>query len=135
MDELSSDHNPIVLLVGPETPNFDTYEVQRTNWTNFRSRLQEILPSFKPITNIDELEEAAGSLEDTIKLVMTETTNVKTRIAGQCHVIPTRIRELIHQRRKSKNKYQRSLDPDEKRRLNRLNRDVKKEFDDFHSDR
>ena len=66
---------------------------------------------------------------------MTETTNVKTRIAGQYHVIPTRIRELIHRRRKSKKKYQRSLDPDEKRRLNRLNRDVERELDDFHSDR
>ena len=50
------------------------------------------------------------------------------------HVIPQHIRNKIQDRRAFKRLYQRILEPDDKRELNRLNNRVKAELKEFHDD-
>ena len=49
------------------------------------------------------------------------------RKTGKYHVMPQHIRSMIRDRRSAKKRYQRILDPDDKKELNRLSNRVKAE--------
>ena len=136
LNELSSDHNPLLLQIGPDVPNIEEYTTRRTDWNGYQRRVAELLPDVgRDITGTDDLEEVAVSFGACITRALNDTTTTIRRTAGQYYIIPTRIRAIIKQRRQQKKKYQRTLDPGEKRLLNRLNNMVKEELRDFHNER
>ena len=63
LNQLSSDHNSIVLKIGLETPNHEEHTVRKTYWQAFRNNLNDTMPPDGTISNREELEATADTLQ------------------------------------------------------------------------
>lgn len=124
VDELSSDHIPILITVGlnpTESP-----ELQKTvNWQQFNSLLKNIPVQVPIVNNPIHLDRAVKQFTLTIKDSISQSTKEFARPSHNLHSLPLEIKNLIKDRNKIKKLAIRSLDPNLKIEANRLTNLIK----------
>lgn len=129
LDELSSDHSPILLQIGDEDPY--TQKLTRVNWPKFKDI---VTTNFNVLQSNDsiELEVATKNLQRTITTALADATSTEdSKPKGP----PRRIRELIREKRKAVRLAHRTLNPAHKREANRMGRMVREQLDNWNSEK
>lgn len=130
LNELSSDHLPVLLQLG-DVPDVRVPVVRSTvSWPAFTDHMHHNMGQIQPIHNAQELDEAVERLTVAIEDSLRYATNT---ISGSDRrwVLPARIRELMRERDRVRRTYQRNWDPNLKRRYNRLRDEVRRELAEF----
>ncbi|XP_071052908.1 uncharacterized protein [Onthophagus taurus] len=130
LNELSSDHLPVLLQLGDVSDVRVPVERSTVSWPAFTDHMHHNMGQIRPIHNAQELDEAVERLtvaiEDSLRYA-TNTIPVKDRRWA----LPARIRELMREGDRVRRTYQRNWDPDLKRRYNRLRDEVRRELAEF----
>lgn len=117
--DLSSDHFPVVLDIAAEKDELERV-TRKTCWERFRDLFHI---SKRTIRNEEELEEAVEDLEERICAAKdAATTTVQEKARSR---LPLHLAQLKKEKRKAKRQYERTLHPDDKRRLNALTSELK----------
>jgi hypothetical protein len=92
---LNSDHMPVLMHIGDEANDANTnITIRTTNWSRFAEILETNFGPIPRIESVEDLESAAGALEDKIKSAMTDST--RTRVEPrQKEILPQWIVDLI----------------------------------------
>ena len=133
LDELSSDHNPILFHIKNGPPSRAKFTKKLTNWPKFQEKFLEQLPSEFNIETPEDLDLTVQSLTDTYDRSLQESTSTVQIPLTHYHVIPNHIRAVIRERRRAKRVYSRTLNPADRRVLDGLNAEVRQELQHFHS--
>lgn len=119
VDDLDSDHQPVLLSLGNGARETDTIEMTTTCWTAFSDRLQESLPNVPVIRCEAELEEAVEVLTDLIQKAI-EATSRKHTTVYRHNQLPVEIVDLIREKRRARRLAQRTMHPVDRARYNQL---------------
>lgn len=120
LSALESDHNPVIITLGKPKPT----KLQRKiiNYNKYRDELQT--KSYHPLRTIEEIEEAAETMLTNIQLAKAMGTEVASEDTSNTR--ESEIRELIKQKNKIRQRFQRTRDPFQKRHLNQINKAIKR---------
>lgn len=132
LNELSSDHLPVLLQLGDVPDVSVPVERSTVSWPAFTDHMQHNMGPIQPIRNAQELEEAVERFTVAVGESLRYATN-KIPIKDRRWVLPAPIRELMRERDRVRRTYQRNWDPDLKRRYNRLRDQVRKELAEFRN--
>ncbi|KAG5875270.1 hypothetical protein JTB14_033478 [Gonioctena quinquepunctata] len=135
ISELSSDHNPVSIIVGQgRSAQVDSY-YKRTDWENFtlRSTNEYCAPGL--IESPDELDNALKKFEEIItKKFYDCSINIK-KTPPNYNTLPPNVKLLIRKKNRARRRYQASLAGNDKIFYNSLNQRVKNAIKMFKEDR
>jgi hypothetical protein len=132
---LNSDHMPVLMHIGDEANDANTnITIRTTNWPRFAEILETDFGPITRIESVEDLESAAGALEDKIKSAMTDST--RTRVEPrQKEILPQWIVDLIGAKNRARRLAFRTGDALDRTEANRLGNEVKYALIDHRSDR
>lgn len=122
--ELSSDHLPVLNTVGIQHDQIEN-KTKITDWKLFYNLLKKSETPNTEMTNTEQIEDQIKVLTESMLGALKEATT-ETKQEGSYMLLPKNIKNLIKQRNWIRKQYQRTLDPNLKRELNALNRQIKK---------
>ena len=130
--ELSSDHNPVLLVLNLSGSPLAAPIRCRTDWTKFREAVESSISVPVELNGPAELEAAVARFTSEIS----EAVNANsTPIApGAEPFVPSAIRQLIRDRNRAKRYWQKYGYPSDKKEANRLDREVKKALAEFRNE-
>ena len=96
--------------------------IENTNWTNFKTILCENLNVNLPLKNSEDIEEAIEYLNSSIQNAAWGSTKQQTL---KNVPLNAEIEALIKEKPKVRKSWQNTRDPNVKRKLNRLSKDLK----------
>jgi hypothetical protein len=92
---LNSDHMPVLMHIGDEANDANTnITIRNTNWPRFAEILETDFGPIPRTESVEDLESAAGALEDKIKSAMTDSTRIRVE-PRQKEILPQWIVDLI----------------------------------------
>lgn len=124
VNELDSDHTPVLLFLGSTPRGQDSVEKKTTSWPDFTAHLQEHLPRITPIRSNQQLEEAVQTLTNAVKNSLLHATRTR-REPRREFPLPAEIRDLIREKNRQRRRWQLTWDPEERRLYNQLAAEVK----------
>lgn len=128
--DFNSDHSAVILRYGVavvKKATKPTLTNHSTNWTGFKTSLQESIDLRVPLTSIEQLEIAT---ENFMQAIQSAAWN-NTKICRQRKVssnYPSHIMTMIQKKRKARRKWQETRDPSDKNILNNLSQQLKREI-------
>ncbi|GFX55591.1 probable RNA-directed DNA polymerase from transposon X-element [Trichonephila clavipes] len=131
--ELSSDHNPVlfeVCLDNFTAPALSTYAFP--NWKKFHEILTNSLPGNPIINNTNDIEMAINNFNFSLKNAYNNSSTFKS-INKPLSTIPSVIRDKIKLKNRIRKDWQDTKYPPYKTQLNTLQKDIKKELQNYHN--
>jgi hypothetical protein len=135
---LSSDHLPVLIDTTCRSPFHnppDRYNFKRTDWEKFREELENdvpLNPELSDSSSIDTcVENFSGAIE---RAIQASTPRLRGRGAAQ-PTIPAPIQDAIRLKNRLRRQWQVTRDPALKTRVNRLQRWVTAQLDEWRNDR
>ncbi|CAI6364321.1 unnamed protein product [Macrosiphum euphorbiae] len=117
LNELSSDHNPILLNVYNQSFPQPFKTITLINWKNFSVNLHESITNPNPLINTTtDLDQAAIEIAELFKSAL--SVNSTTRICNPHKDLPQAIKIEITKKKRLRRIWQHTRNPDAKRRLN-----------------
>lgn len=134
--DLSSDHSPIILTISETIINKEkppTLTNKRTDWESFREELEQRIKLNTPLKTTYQLDnEVEQFVVDLQQAAWKNTPTLNKKESGiNC---PKKIKDMIAQKRRARKRWQHSRAPDDKRRLNTLSQQLKKEIRENKND-
>lgn len=123
--ELSSNHNPVLLHLGEGRVPTETRTSSKVDWDMFGTRLDAELGTITQIATTRQLEEAVGTLTAKSKEAIEYATRTRQVEIGDPQDLPPWIKELIREKHRARRRAQTTLAPVDKRIANNLNEQVK----------
>jgi hypothetical protein len=123
--ELSSDHTPDIetlsshILSKPASP---TLTGNITDWNSFRKYLENNINLEIGIKEPNELDEAVQNFTTLIQQAAWHSTAVPTEKLREMDNIPLYVKELVTEKRRARNRWQRTRSNEERLNFNRLRR-------------
>lgn len=138
LDELSSDHSPVLLLLGGkvENTNNNTLYTGKINFNLFQQKLNNLISLKVRLKSRDDIDNASQILITSIQEATTNSIpsshnpNSPTK-PYQYINIPHHIKELINKKRQARRTWQQSHYPNHKSKLNKITNKLKKELQTF----
>jgi hypothetical protein len=130
---LSSDHTPIITTLSthiihkPKTPRLTT---PKTDWNAFRTHIDESIKLNIKLKQPDDIDEAVNSFTYLIQEAARRSTPPENPEKDPISFTPLHIRELVAEKRRARNRWQRSSNPVDKREYNQLTRQLKAALQD-----
>lgn len=130
--DLNSDHSPIILKLSDtilqKQNNYPTLVNKYTDWDGFQQVLEERINLNSPLTTADQIdEELEKFVTDIQQAAWCNTPQTrKRRTVGNNY--PLEIREMIAEKRRARRRWQHSRSPQDKRLLNTLTQELKREI-------
>jgi hypothetical protein len=138
VSDLSSDHNPVVLVIS-EQPLLSSPKPSLTagfvNWINFGNRLSNLTDLNVRLSSAGEIEQAVETFTKQIQEVAWECSDGNQAPNRRMKNVPAYIRQLIVEKRRLRRMWQRNRYPRIKNELNRLTRNLKTILAQYRSDR
>ncbi|GJQ75498.1 hypothetical protein Trydic_g17585 [Trypoxylus dichotomus] len=135
LNELSSDHNPVLLQLGQPTPEEeDTPTRHSVSWPAFTDHLSNNMGPIERIEDVTQLEAAVQTVTDRVLESVQYATNI-IPIHDNRAFIPREIKDLIRQKNQLRRRWQRTLDPAYKAEYNDLAWRTKTALDQFRNKR
>lgn len=135
--DLSSDHSPVLLTLGISKsflPSRPTLTPGATNWDLFKEIVNTRLNLRIPLKNGTDIENAIDSFNTILQEAAWASSTPRTSIHhGPSY--PLYIRRLIQEKRRWRGRWQRYRLPNDKRKYNTLNNDLKKAIRDYNQER
>lgn len=135
--DLSSDHTPVILTVSKsiiQKPNLPRLCTKKTNWDEFRAKLQMYLDLEVPLETKEEIDRGVEQFIADIQQAAEESTPPQSRNIGLDTSYPMEVRELVLEKRRARRKWQQSRYPDDKVRFNRLSNQLKKRIKEIKNE-
>ena len=123
--ELSSDHTPVIATLSTHVINqspINMLVTNATNWNNFRTYIEDHIIMNIKIKETDELDQAAQYFTTLIQEAAWYSTPTPLDTTKHTYNIPLHIRELVAEKRRARNRWQRSRNNDDRINYNRLKR-------------
>lgn len=120
--DLASDHSAIVLslsehVITKQQPPYLTNG--KTDWDGFRAELEQKMVLKVPLKTKEQLDyEVEKLVVDLQQSAWNNTPKLKPKTSGLNYI--KEIRDLVHEKRKARKKWQQTRSPDDKRLLNKL---------------
>lgn len=124
--DLSSDHCPVMMEVELDPTEYNSKR-KIINWNKFRETM--IAKKFT-INKQEELEERIIDLEERIKVAMEKSSRTEEDIKRR-NRLPANLQQLKKEKRKAKKTYMKTLNPDDKRKLNTLTQKLREEINEL----
>ncbi|GJQ80516.1 hypothetical protein Trydic_g12407 [Trypoxylus dichotomus] len=135
LNELSSDHNPVILQLGQSVPEDEDTPTRHTvSWPAFTNHLTNNMGPIMPIEDVGQLEASVQAVTERVLESIQYATNT-IPIRDHRAFIPREIRDLIREKNRLRRQWQRTLDPARKAEYNHLAGRTKAALDDFRSKR
>jgi hypothetical protein len=132
---LNSDHMPVLMHIGDEANDANTnITIRNTNWPRFAEILETDFGPIPRTESVEDLESAAGALEDKIKSAMTDSTRIRVE-PRQKEILPQWIVDLIRAKNRARRLAFRNGDTPDRTEANRLGNEVKYVLIDHRSNR
>lgn len=128
--ELDSDHNPVVFTLKGQIKNDLTRTItvyKHVNWHNFRNTLDRHITINNNITTPADIEKELLAFTNAINIAQRKHCKTFSLKPDQ-HILPTRILDLISEKRRARKRWQRTRAQQDKQILDRLTRDVRQEL-------
>jgi hypothetical protein len=131
--DLSSDHIPIITTLSthiihkPKTPRLTS---PKTDWNAFRTHIDESIKLNIKLKQPDNIDEKVNSITRLIQEVASRSTPPEIIVKDPTSFIPLYIRKLVTEKRRARNRWQRTRNPIDKREYNQLTRQLKAAFQD-----
>lgn len=119
LDELSSDHSPVLLHIGTEANEPVSFATKSTNWPKYALKLHESFGTPEPVESINQIDEAVMAFENKIKTAKNSATKVSIN-QYQRRFLPRHISDLIREKNRARRRVRRWFAQEDKRELNRL---------------
>ncbi|GJQ79093.1 hypothetical protein Trydic_g5349 [Trypoxylus dichotomus] len=135
LNELSSDHNPVLLQLGQAAPEDEEPRMRQTvSWPAFANHLSAHIGPITAIGGPIELEAAVRQVTERVSDSVRYATNT-TRAVDDRAFIPREVRDLIREKNRLRRQWQRTLNPAAKAEYNRTARQTKVALDEFRNNR
>lgn len=132
--ELSSDHHPVLLLLGQQLEaQEDRINKTKTDWKKFQEVLNEDLGPIPTIDSEERLEEAVVKLEEKITTAVTNASKFFSEPRKSFQKLPAWIVDLIREKNRARRLAQRSRLQADRTEFNRLVTEVRWALMDFRS--
>ena len=119
--DLSSDHSPVIATISTSPiyiQPIPRLQNSRTNWSNYRTKLQEELNLHKSLKSCTEVEEATNNFFRLLQEAAQQATPTIVYKKNDVN-IPLEIKKLLAEKRKARAKWQRRYTPSDKTAFNR----------------
>lgn len=132
IQDLSSDHNPIMVTINEQKNTSQTITRKLTNWTRFHYHLKTHTTSIQALNTIEDIDKEIKILTEEINTAIEQCTKT-VELKGQVPILlPTQVRELIKEKRKARKRAQRTLHPEDINRATQLNNQVRTALKNEH---
>lgn len=128
---LNSDHEPVLMNIHNNQPTTPT-TTTKTSWHNNTDLIQESISILTGIENAETLEEEVEIFTNTIQTAKTKS-QYTVNYSSQRTPITENIKTLIKSKNKAHCKWQKTLNPEDKRAANQLKEKLTQELTE-HSD-
>ena len=136
VNELDSDHIPVLLDLGEGEEVADEVKVTTTRWDRFSDELDRLIGSLPVLTSSRDVDEAVASLTNTIQQATDNVSRTFNRPTANPVVdLPQDIRELIREKNRVRRRWQRYARPEDRVASNRLAAQVKERLREYRSAR
>lgn len=125
--DIASDHTPVIATINSSVVLKEkpiTLCNNKTDWDLFRDKIEEKLNLAISLKNAKELEDAVEYFTTLVQGAAWESTPTTTPKQKQVNC-PLNVREMINEKRRLRNTWQRTRHPDDRRRYNRAARQLK----------
>ncbi|XP_035212928.1 uncharacterized protein LOC118186866 [Stegodyphus dumicola] len=126
LQELDSNHCPVIATLGTTKDVMDEH-INTTNWKVFNEILSECHTNNFKLRTPDDIELAAKQLTMDIKSAY-HSASRKIPRRQITNKLPNRIKNLIRDRNKLRKRFHLTCDPNTKKEMNRLSREIKKQI-------
>lgn len=133
--DLSSDHNPIIMTIGPDIPIPTPELTKKVDWDKYKKYVHDNINLKNTLTTEQEIEESVETFTLTLTEALKNSTFPTKPKTHNTPTIPTRIKILINQKRKLQKKAQRTLNPADKTAANNLSNRVREELRKFNEEK
>ena len=128
MDDLSSDHSPIILTLSDKilyrTPRVGLTN-KHTDWDEFRRSVSESINLRIRLKTLDDIDQAVLNLQTT--LINSAKLSTPAPMAQPKGIFyPKEIQKLVKEKRAARRRWQNTRDPSDKAKFNRLCKETKK---------
>lgn len=134
LNELSSDHEPVLMHIGGGANEPFIRELKKVNWSKFSVNLQSRLGPPTPIDSTVKVDEAVEALELNINNARNACTRV-IKISSKFHMLPRHLSDLIREKNRIRRRVRRWAFPADKQELNRLKNEVRYALQDYRNER
>jgi retron-type reverse transcriptase/endonuclease/exonuclease/phosphatase family metal-dependent hydrolase len=130
--ELNSDHNPVVMDIEGSDIHAIPQPAESISWKKFQEYINQ--NSFTP-TDLDSTEKIDKAIENFTKLIIdAQKQATKTNHLGRSD-FPQHIKELVKEKNRARRAWQNYCDPNQKAKMNKLQRVIKTELRIHHNQR
>jgi hypothetical protein len=130
--ELSSDHNPILLVMNLSNAPLSTPTRTRTDWEKFRKTAERTISIPAGLNSAESLDSAVELFTKEVQEAVAENSTSVDPTKNP--PVPLHIRQLVRERNRSRRYWQRLGNPSDKRELNRLDRELKAQMAELRND-
>lgn len=131
IEELTSDHFPVLLTID-DTPQDKPTLTEIVDWKQYRESFS-ITQSAVSLESPRQIEDEARNLENCIKTSLNRATS-KIATNHPTFKLPQHILHEIKEKNKLRKEYYHTLDPDQKRKLNALQTQIKNLLQEYRND-
>lgn len=133
---LSSDHFPVLLLIGDPSTNYpDTLTRKKTNWQKYHNFLLQNSSPCPIIENRHHIAQAINKLGNDIKRALNHSIETHTSSIESPYNIPARVNDLIRNKRGTRKSAALTKDPADIARANVLQQQVKMALNQIRNDK
>ena len=125
--DLSSDHSPIIAIIGTTLLNrnpLPRLHNPKTNWDTYRQIIQDNTKLAVRLQSPDDIERETQDFINLIQQAAREATP-RIKMKNESHHISCEIKKLIAQKRRARSIWQRTHTPNSKTRYNQLSNELK----------
>lgn len=126
INDLSSDHNPVLVSMGGDLLEDPASRTKRTDWPGFTNEVSERVPLLNlDLSSASEVERVATSLSHIITDSLDSATTTRIRPSFSIP-LPGHLKDLLRQKRKARKRANRSLCPADRRISNDITHHLRK---------
>lgn len=119
LNDLSSDHNPVLMTLGNAVRDPEFAERRIICWPAFTDHLEQNLQKIQFFRTKTQLDDAVVTFTTTIQNSLNNASRVEREITRQDR-LPEEINQLITAKNRARKRYQRSWNPVDREQYNRL---------------
>lgn len=135
INELASDHVPVIAHIVATPARHKLKEIKKVNWVNFTEELETNIGKLPTINNTIDLDNAVDTLTTQINSTVESATTKIIPHAGDPLGLPYELKLKIRMRNQLKKTWQRTRSTVDKTAFNKLRREIEHELQEIKNER
>jgi hypothetical protein len=134
--DLSSDHTPTIMTISTSIATHITttrLHTPITDWNQYKTVIRGKLTTKMKIKTREDIEVATSELTDIMQQAVKTATPVKNS-PRQVKYLPSRIKQMVAQKRRARARWQKTHTPDDRRHFNNANNKLRGALNELNND-